>query len=88
MRKTILGEYERVADCRIEQVEYFEVIASFRRLFSILVSLNAGAEKLGMRPEAAAMMKEQTSHIEDVHSILRNRTGINITEIESLLSNL
>lgn len=88
LRETVLGEYERVADCRIEQVEYFEVIASFRRLFSILVSLSAGADKLGMRPEAAAMMKEQTSHIENVYSILRNRTGITIPEIESLLSNL
>jgi aminoglycoside phosphotransferase (APT) family kinase protein len=87
-REIVLNEYERVAEHSVEQIEYFEVAASFRRLFSISVSLSDGAGKLGMRPEAVALMKQNVGHIENVYSVLYNRTGITISEIETLLSTL
>jgi aminoglycoside phosphotransferase (APT) family kinase protein len=87
-RQIILDEYERIAGHRIEQIEYFEVAASFRRLFSISVSLSDGADKLGMRPEAVTQMKQNVGHIENVYSVLYDRTGITIPEIETLLSTL
>jgi len=86
-RDLVLGEYERAAGHTVEQIEYFEVAACLRRLFSILVSLGAGAEKLGMRPGAEAMMKN-VDHIESVYAHLRQRTGIAIAEVEKLLSSL
>ena len=70
LRELILSEYERVACRRIEQIEYFEVAACLRRLFSISVSLSDGAAKLGMRPEAVAMMKKNVSHIKNVYALL------------------
>ena len=87
-RGIILDEYERIADHKVNQIEYFEVIASLRRLFSILVSLSAGADKLGMRPEAVAMMKQQAKHVENVYSILRDRTGIDVPEVEAIILDL
>jgi len=87
-REIILGEYERIAGYRIQQIEYFEVAASLRRLFSISVSLSDGADKLGMRPEAVTLMKRNVGHIKNVYSFLYDRTGIAIPEIETLLSTL
>jgi hypothetical protein len=66
-------------------MEYFDVMASLRRLFSISVSISDGADKLGMRPEAVAMMKRNVSHIKSVYSVLYDRTGVAIPEIESLI---
>ncbi len=84
-RGIVLDEYQRIAARRIEQMEYFDVMASLRRLFSISVSISDGADKLGMRPEAVAMMKRKVSHIKNVYSVLYDRTGVAIPEIESLI---
>ena len=88
MREIILSEYEQIAAYQIEQIEYFEAAASLRRLFTISVSLSAGASKLGMRPGAEALIKQNAGHIKSVYALLRDRTGITIPEIEILLSTL
>lgn len=62
--------------------------ASLRRLFDISVSLSDGADKLGMRPGAEGLMKQNAGHIKNVYALLRDRTGITIPEIEVLLSSL
>ena len=96
-REIILSEYERVAGDKIEavhevtarsQIEYFEVMAILRRLFSISVSLSDGASKLGMRPGAEAMMKQNIDHLKNVYELLIDRTGIAIPKIEALLETL
>lgn len=88
MREAILHAYERISGARVEHVEYFEVIACLRRLISILVSLSAGATKLGMRPEAEATMRSQVSHVEGVYALLTYRTGITLPSVEQLSSQL
>ena len=88
IREVVLGEYKRIAGQRIEQIEYFEVMAIFRRLFDISVSLTEGASEMGMRPGAEEMMKQNVDHIKRVHTLLQERTGITISEIEALLSTL
>jgi aminoglycoside phosphotransferase (APT) family kinase protein len=84
-REIVLDEYQRIAGRRIEHMEYFDVMASLKRLFSISVSISDGAGKLGMRPEAVTMMKRNVSHIKSVYSVLYDRTGVAIPEIESLI---
>jgi hypothetical protein len=86
-RLLVLGEYERIAGHKVEQIEYFEVAACLRRLFSIVVSLSSGADKLGMRPGAEAMMADG-AHIGRVYARLRERTGIEVPEAEELLLRL
>jgi aminoglycoside phosphotransferase (APT) family kinase protein len=86
-RDMVLGGYERAAGRQVDQIEYFDVVACLRRLFDILASLSVGADKMGMRPGAEAMMKN-VSHIESVYALLRERTGIAVAEIEQLLSAL
>jgi len=84
-REIILGEYERIAGDKIEQIEYFEVMAILRRLFSISVSLSDGAGRLGMRPGAEIMMKQNVSHLKNVYELLIDRTDITISKIERLI---
>jgi hypothetical protein len=52
-----------------------------------LISLNAGAETLGMRAGAEAMMAN-VGHIEAVYGWLQERTGLAIAEVEELLAAL
>lgn len=87
-RDIILSEYERIAGFNIKNIEYFDVLASAKRLFTISVSLSKGATRMGMRPGAETMMKQNVAHIQRVYNLLRKRTGINILEIEKLISTL
>jgi aminoglycoside phosphotransferase (APT) family kinase protein len=87
VRDMVLGGYERAAGQRVNQIAYFDVIACLRRLFDISASLSVGADKMGMRPGAEAMMKN-AAHIENVYAFLHKRTDISIAEVEKLLSTL
>jgi aminoglycoside phosphotransferase (APT) family kinase protein len=87
MRARILQEYERIAGCRMEDMDYFDVAACLRRLFSITASLDQGAEQLGMRPGAEGLMRD-AGHIQAVYDVLLERTGIRISRIEALLASL
>lgn len=85
MRDRLLREYEQAAGAVVEQLEFFEVFACARRLFSIVVSLSGDAQRLGLRPDAPLMMQSNSAGFERVYSLLRQRTGIRIAEIERLL---
>lgn len=88
LRDLILSEYARLAGKPVEQLEYFDVLASLRRLVDFSVSLGSGAEATGMRPETAAIMRERGDHYRQVYALLQNRTGLQIPEIEQLLDSL
>ena len=87
-RAFILREYERLAGARVEQLEYFDVAACTKRLASVYFSLSLGPEKLGMRPDAVAMMKQQMGAHKKVYDLLLERTGIRIAEVERLLASV
>ena len=84
-RDAFLKGYERLSGSRVKQVEIFEVIACLRRLTDILVSVQVGPEKLGMRPGAADLMKQQAGPLQKVYDLLLSHTAIRIPEIESLI---
>ena len=88
LRDIILHLYERLASRSVEQIEFFEVIACLRRLVDISVSLSQGATRMGMKPEAAALMKQQADHIYRVYEVLQQRTGLTLPEIEQFLVTL
>jgi aminoglycoside phosphotransferase (APT) family kinase protein len=85
-RDVVLQEYERLAGIRVEQIAYFDVAACARRLFSVVISLSEGPEKLGMRAGAVTMMKQQMGAIKGVHDLLQERTGIRVSEVDRLLA--
>ena len=85
-RDRILAEYERLAGAPIEELEWFEVAACGKRLFSVIVSLAAGPEALGMRPEAVELMRKQFGALRNVYQLFVARTGLRLREVERLLA--
>jgi aminoglycoside phosphotransferase (APT) family kinase protein len=87
-RDPILHEYERLAGAKVDQIELFEVLACARRLFDVTVSLSEGPERLGMRPEAVAMMRQQREPLQRVYDLLQARTGLRVEAVEAVLRDL
>ena len=85
-RHRILQEYERLAGAKVEQIAYFEVAACSKRLGSVALSFSYGPEKLGMRPDAVTMMRQQMGALKRVYDLLLERTGIRVAEVEELLA--
>ena len=88
LRETILRAYESISGSEVRDYEYFEVLSVLRRLTDFAVSLTCGAEEMGMRPEAAELMREAEGHIQGVYDILIARTGLRIPEFEEILESL
>lgn len=84
-REDMLREYERQAGAPVEQFAFFEVAACIRRLLSIIVSIKYGADKLGMRPGAEDIMRQQIGPTGRTYALLHERTGIVMPEVEELL---
>jgi len=85
-RERILREYERQAGHPVEGMEYFDAVAAFRRLFSVVGSLALGADKLGMRPGAEEMMRRQAAPLRHVYAQFQKITCLAIPEVESFLT--
>jgi aminoglycoside phosphotransferase (APT) family kinase protein len=87
-RDAIIRRYEEIAEMKVHEIEYFEVISILRRLSDISISFRESAEELGMRADAVDMMKTQIHHIRNVYSWLQEYTGIKISEIEQLIEEM
>lgn len=85
-RDVVLTTYENIAGHKIEGIEYYEVFALIRRMFSIYISIVVGADKLGMRPESVEMMKSNAKHIKALCDFLKEKTGITISQFQDHLS--
>ncbi len=87
-RDRILQTYEQVNGAPVKQIEYFEVYACMRRLFSIVASITGGAEKMGLDPNAVESMKGQMFSHHWVYDLLIERTGIHIPEVEEMFATI
>jgi aminoglycoside phosphotransferase (APT) family kinase protein len=85
-RARFLAEYVRQAGETVEQAGFFDAVASLKRLFSMIVSIQYGAEKLGMRPGAEEIIRQQVGPMQYYYGILRRETGLRIPEVEKYLA--
>jgi len=85
-RDRILTEYERLAGAPVQELDWFEVAACGKRLFSVIISFAAGPEALGMRPEAVDLMRQQFGALRNVYQLFMARTGLRLQEVERLLA--
>lgn len=79
LRDAVPAGYERARGARVENLGYFEAYACARRLANVAISLRDGAERMGMRPEAVAMMRARAGAVRVVTEMLAARTGIRVT---------
>ncbi len=85
-REPLLREYERQAGHTVEGMAFFDAVASYRRLVSMVGSLAFGAEKLGMRPGAEEIMRGQAKHLSRVYAKFQAITGLRMPEVEPFLT--
>jgi len=86
VREMILAEYQRIAGTTVVQLPYFEVASCVKRLGTVLISLSAGADSMGMRPDAVDMMRRDFPALQKVNDLMVNHTGIQVPVIDELLS--
>jgi aminoglycoside phosphotransferase (APT) family kinase protein len=87
-REVILGEYEQALGSRVEHLDFFLAYACLRRLFSVTVSLDHGAEALGMRPGAEAMMRQHAAPLRRVLALFQEISGVALPDVERRLAEL
>ena len=83
-----LESYETVLVQEVEQIEYFEVLATLRRLHDVMSSFDKGSDEMGMRPEALDLMKETVGHIVRVKDRLEDLTELSIPEIDEFIQKM
>jgi aminoglycoside phosphotransferase (APT) family kinase protein len=83
-RARVLAEYERQWGEPLEGMEFFDAYACARRLFSVAVSIQAGAGALGMRPGAEQIMKSQIEPLRCAAARLRALTGLSLVDVDKL----
>jgi aminoglycoside phosphotransferase (APT) family kinase protein len=80
--------YDQLGGRKVSSIEVFEVAACIRQLLSVLISLQFGAVRQGMRPEATSLMRRDAGHVKYVAALLQERTGITMPDLEDNLSAL
>jgi aminoglycoside phosphotransferase (APT) family kinase protein len=85
-REMVLSEYQRISGAPIEQLAYFDVAACVKRIGSVMISLSSGADQMGMRPDAVAMMRRDFPALQRMYDLMVARTDIRVPEVEALLA--
>jgi aminoglycoside phosphotransferase (APT) family kinase protein len=67
------------------EMNFFEAAACAKRLISVLISLSAGADAVGMRPGAEAIMSSRLSRIALVYKRWLALTNVTLPSVETLL---
>jgi aminoglycoside phosphotransferase (APT) family kinase protein len=83
-----LKTYREISGREIQDIEFFEVNAIFRRLQDVAISFMSGPEKLGMRPGALEMMRQDSEKYLKIYSLLQERTGLEVPELKQLVQAL
>jgi aminoglycoside phosphotransferase (APT) family kinase protein len=88
MGKIILKAYERASSIEVQDANYFEVVAIYRRIMDAVVAFTVGSEEAGMRSGALDQMRKASAHYQRIHGFLEERTGLRLTEFDQLLKTL
>lgn len=83
-----LRMYEQFAGKPVTEIEVFEVAACTRLLTSVLISLQFGSAREGMRPEAEALMRRDAAPTRYAATLLQERTNRKMADLEDTLSAL
>jgi aminoglycoside phosphotransferase (APT) family kinase protein len=84
-RVRVQQEYERLLGRSVEDLDFFEVAAGVKRLYSSYLSVSIGAEKLGMRPGAEKIMMENAPKLQAAYRMVFSHTSLRIPELDALL---
>lgn len=69
-----------------EEMRFFEAAAAAKRLVSVVISLSSGADTVGMRPGAEAIMSRRLSRFAIVYKRWLELTATPLPDVETLLA--
>ncbi|MBW6465319.1 MAG: phosphotransferase [Brevefilum sp.] len=84
-RAAILEAYQEEP---VPSLDVFEVAAILRRIGTVMISLRAGADALGMRPEAVQAMRRDAQPLAQIYGHLCHLTGLDLPGIRGFISEL
>lgn len=87
-REMILKEYEGQLGAAVPELDVFEAAAIVRRIGFVMLSLRQGAEKMGIRSEAAEAMRRDKEPLNRIFTRLQEITGLDIPEVNRFLHTL
>lgn len=87
-RDPILAEYTENRGRRVKYIEYFEVMATARRIIDFVITMEGDVGSVGLKSEVVEMMKESKDHYHRVHDVLTARTGIRLEKFSEALDSL
>lgn len=87
-RAAILEAYQGEYGQPVPSLEVYEVAAILRRIGTVMISLRAGAESLGMRPEAVQAMRRDAEPLTRIYAHLCHLTGLDLPNIRGFISEL
>ena len=88
LRDTILFAYEKELGSKIAEIEFFEVLAAFRRFADIMIMFKHSPEEYGHREETLQQIKETVFHIENIYSLIRKKTNLSIPDLEEFIQSI
>lgn len=87
-RDPILAEYTLYSGRGVKDIEYFEVMATARRIIDFAMTMEGDVSSVGLKPDVIEMMKESKDHYQRVHDVLTARTGIRLEKFSEVLDSL
>jgi aminoglycoside phosphotransferase (APT) family kinase protein len=84
-KQMVLDEYERQLGHPVPELALFEVISILRRIGTVMISLGAGAETLGMRPETVEAMRKDRDPLMRLYHRLTFLTGLELPDIKAFI---
>jgi len=88
LRDIILNAYERELGSKVDEIEFFEVVAAFRRFSDIMIMFKHSPEEYGLREEAIQQIKETVFHIKNIYSLIRKITNLSMPELEEFIHSI
>jgi len=86
LRAAILAEYERQSGRKVEEIEFFEVVACFARLWRVYAVITEGTARSGARAGVEETMRGQLPIIRQLYDRYRELTSLTIPELEAVLT--
>ena len=87
-RDIILNSYENESGYKVKEIDYFEVLAAFRRFSDILIMFKHSPEEHGSRDETIHQIRETIFHIENIYSLIRRKTNLSLPELEKFIQSI
>ena len=84
-RSPMIEFYHRISGKKIENLEFYEVIAGVRRITDLIRTVY-DVDSVGLKPEVLNLIKNSREHFLRVHGFIEERTGIRLKELDEMLN--